>query len=229
MQSALRRAFRPATRSLSSRLKEVRMKLYFAPGACSLSPHIVLRELGLPFDLVKVDLAAKNTSDGGDYRAINPKGYVPALKTDDGQVLTEGPALVQYLADRKPEAGLAPANGTFARYQLQERLNYISTEIHKSFGALFNPAMPEAAKEIYIGKIRQRFGEIEKLLAGQDFLGGAHFTVADAYLYTVLRWTRAFKIDLATWPALARYFARVDARPAVQAALAAEEAAKNAA
>jgi len=204
------------------------MKLYFAPGACSLSPHIVLRELGLPFDLVKVDLAAKKTADGGDYRAINPKGYVPALRLDDGQVLTEGPAVVQYLADRKPEAGLAPANGTFARSQLQEWLNFISTEIHKSFGALFNPAMPDAAKEIYIGKIRQRFGEIDGVLARQDFLNGAHFSVADAYLYTVLRWAPRFNLELNQWPALARYSARLDARPAVRAALAAEEAAKNA-
>jgi glutathione S-transferase len=144
-------------------------------------------------------------------------------------VLTEGPALVQFLADRKPESGLAPANGTFARYQLQERLNYISTEIHKSFSALFNPAMPEAAKEIFIGKLKQRFGELDPILARQDFLTGAHFTVADAYLYTVLRWTRHFSIDLNPWPALARFFARVDARPAVQAAVAAEDAAKKAA
>lgn len=205
------------------------MKLYFAPGACSLSPHIVLRELGLPFDLVRVDLAAKKTADGADYRTINPKGYVPALQTDDGDVLAEGPALVQYLADRKPEAGLAPANGTFARYQLQERLNYISAEIHKSFSALFNPAMPEAAKEIFIDKLKLRFGEIEKLLAGQDFLGGAHFTIADAYLYTVLRWAPRFNLDLHQWPALARFFARVDTRPAVRSALAAEDAAKKAA
>jgi glutathione S-transferase len=204
------------------------MKLYFAPGACSLSPHIVLRELGLPFDLVKVDLGAKRTADGADYKAINPKGYVPALLTDDGHLLTEGPALVQYLADRKPEAKLAPANGSFARSQLQEWLNFISTEIHKSFSALFNPAMPDAAKEIYIGKLKQRFGELDVALARQDFLMGAQFSVADAYLYTVLRWTRVFKIDLNQWPALARFFARVDARPAVQAAVEAEAAAKNA-
>ena len=204
------------------------MKLYFAPGACSLSPHIVLRELGLPFDLVKVDLGAKKTSDGSDFKAINPKGYVPALLTDDGQVLTEGPALVQYLADRKPEAKLAPANGSFARYQLQEWLNFISTEIHKSFSPLFNPAMPDAAKEIYMAKLKQRFAELDVVLATQDFLTGAQFSVADAYLYTVLRWTTPFKIDLNQWPALARYFARVDTRPAVKAALDAEAAAKKA-
>jgi glutathione S-transferase len=204
------------------------VKLYFAPGACSLSPHIVLRELGLPFDLVKVDLGAKWTADGADYKTINPKGYVPALLTDDGHVLTEGPALVQYLADRKPEARLAPANGSFARSQLQEWLNFISTEIHKSFSALFNPAMPDAAKDIYIGKLKQRFGELDVALAKQDFLMGAQFSVADAYLYTVLRWTRAFNIELNQWPALARFFARVDARPAVRAAVEAEAAAKQA-
>jgi glutathione S-transferase len=204
------------------------MKLYFAPGACSLSPHIVLRELGLPFDLVKVDLVAKKTSDGLDFKAINAKGYVPALRTDDGHVLTEGPAIVQYLADRKPEAKLAPANSSFERSQLQEMLNFISTEIHKSFSPLFNAAMPDAAKEIYMGKLKQRFGELETVLTNQDFLLGAQFTVADAYLYTVLRWTKAFKIDLGQWPALATFFARVDTRPAVQAAVAAEDAAKKA-
>jgi glutathione S-transferase len=204
------------------------MKLYFAPGACSLSPHILLRELGLPFDLVKVDLGAKKTADGADYKTINPKGYVPALLTDDGQVLTEGPAIIQYLADRKPEARLAPANGSFARYQLQEWLNFISTEIHKSFSPLFNPAMPDAAKEIYIGKLRQRFGELDGVLARQDFLTGERFSVADAYLYTVLRWAGHFNIGLNQWPALARFFARVDARPAVKAAVDAEAAAKSA-
>jgi glutathione S-transferase len=204
------------------------MKLYFAPGACSLSPHIVLRELGLPFDLVKVDLGAKRTADGGDYKTINPKGYVPALLTDDGHVLTEGPALVQYLADRKPEAKLAPANGSFARYQLQEWLNFISTEIHKSFSALFNPAMPEAAKEVNMAKLKQRFAELDVVLAKQDFLTGAQFSVADAYLYTVLRWAGHFNIDLNQWLALVRFFARVDARPAVQAAVTAEAAAKQA-
>ena len=202
------------------------MKLYFAAGACSLSPHIVLRELGLPFDLVRVDLAAKKTADGADYKAINPKGYVPALLTDDGHVLTEGPALVQYLADQKPAANLAPANGSFARYQLQEWLNFISTEIHKSFSPLFNPAMPDAAKEINMGKLKQRFAELDVVLAKQDFLTGAQFSVADAYLYTVLRWTAPFKIDLNQWPALSRFFARVDTRPAVKAALDAEAAAK---
>lgn len=205
------------------------MKLYFSPGACSLSPHIVLRELGLPFDLIKVDMMSKKTSDGADFKTINPKGYVPALQTDDGQVLTEGPAIVQYLADRKPDAKLAPANGTFERYRLQEWLNFISTEIHKSFSPLFNASMPDAAKEIYIGKLKQRFGDIETVLSKQDFLTGSQFTVADAYLFTVLRWSHAFKIDLNQWPGIAKFFARVEARPAVKAALDAETAAKKAA
>lgn len=205
------------------------MKLYFSPGACSLSPHIVLRELGLPFDLVKVDLATKQASDGMDFRTINPKGYVPTLATEHGQVLTEGVAIVQYLADRKPESGLAPANGSFARYRLQEWLNFISTEIHKSYSPLFNAAMPDAVKEMYMAKLKQRFGELDVVLAKQDFLTGDQFSVADAYLYTVLRWNHYFKIELTPWPALAKFYARVDARPAVQAALAAEAAAKKAA
>ncbi|MGA9334264.1 MAG: glutathione transferase GstA [Rudaea sp.] len=204
------------------------MKLYFSPGACSLSPHIVLRELDVPFDLVKVDLAAKKTADGADFRAINPKGYVPALMTDGGKVLTEGPAIVQYLADRKPEAELAPAHGGFERYRLQEWLNFISTEIHKSFSPLFNSAMPDAGKEIYTAKLKQRFAELDAVFARNDYLMGKQFTVADAYLYTVLRWTRAFKIDLAEWPALARYFSRVDERPAVKTAVDVETAAKKA-
>ncbi|HZP64984.1 MAG TPA: glutathione transferase GstA [Rudaea sp.] len=205
------------------------MKLYFSPGACSLSPHIVLCELGVPFEAVRVDLAAKRTADGKDFKSINPKGYVPALVTDEGQVLTEGPAVVQYLADRKPESGLAPANGTFERYRVQEWLNYISTEIHKSFSALFNSALPDAGREIYFGKLEQRFGEIDAALAGREYLMGAHFTVADAYLYTVLRWAGRFKIDLGRFANLSRYYARVDARPAVKAALEAEAAAKAAA
>lgn len=204
------------------------MKLYYSPGACSLSPHIVLRELGLPFELIQVDLAAKTTSDGEDFTTINPKGYVPTLVTDGGKVLTEGVAIVQYLADRKPEAELAPTNGGFERYHLQEWLNFVASEIHKSFSPLFNPAMPDAGKEIYTNKLKQRFGELDAVLLKQDYLMGAQFTVADAYLYTMLRWARAFKMDFGQWPALAKYFARVDERPAVQAALDAETAAKKA-
>jgi glutathione S-transferase len=204
------------------------MKLYFSPGACSLSPHIVLRELGLPFDLVKVDMSSKKTSDGDDFASINPKGYVPALKTDDGKVLTEGVAINQFLADKKPESGLAPANGAFERYKLQEMLNFISTEIHKTYSPMFNSALPDAARTIFLDKLKKRFGELDEILSKHDFLMGSKFTIADAYLYTVLRWAPKFKIDLQEWPALARFYDRVDSRPAVKAALEAESSAKAA-
>jgi glutathione S-transferase len=205
------------------------MKLYYSPGACSLSPHIVLNELGLKFDAVRVDLATKKTADGADFNAVNPKGYVPTLQLDDGRVLTEGPAIVQYLADLKPEAKLAAPNGTFERYRLQEWLNFISTEIHKTFSPLFHPGLSDAQRDAAKQKLALRFGEIENALGEQEYLTGAQFTVADAYLYTMLRWTRAFHIDLAQWPALAKYFERVAARPAVKATLAFEQAAKKAA
>jgi len=203
------------------------MKLYFAPGACSFSPHIVLRELGLPFDLVQVDLRSKATSDGRDFRAINPKGYVPTLELDDGRILTEGPAIVQYLADRKPEAGLAPANGTFERYQLQEWLNFISAELHKQFSPLFNPATPDSVRQQQIEKLGGRFTEISVVLGKQDYLLAGGFSVADAYLYTVLVWTRFVGVDLAPWPVLVRYMQRMEARPSVQAAQLAERDAKK--
>jgi len=205
------------------------MKLYFAPEACSLSPHIVLRELGIPFDLIKVDTKTKKTSAGADFTAVNPKGYVPVLELDNGQRLTEGPAIVQYLADQKPSANLAPANGSFERSRLQEWLNFISTEIHKSFSPLFNAAMPEPAKEIFKDKIAQRFAFVAEALAGKDYLLGAQFTVADAYLFTVTRWAKYFDIDVKRWPALARYMQRIGDRPAVVSALDAESQAKKAA
>ena len=204
------------------------MKLYFSPGACSLSPHIVLRELGVPFELVKVNLGEHKTENGDDYKAINPKGYVPALKTDDGKLLTEGVAINQYLADRKPETELAPANGTFARYELQEWLNFISTEIHKTYSPMFNSALPEETHNFFLDKLKKRFGEIDAVLAKHDFLTGSKFTIADAYLYTVLRWAPKFKIDLKQWPSLAKFYDRVDARPAVKAAVEAEAQAKAA-
>jgi len=205
------------------------MKLYFSPGACSLSPHIVLSELGLPVDLVKVDLANKKTADGGDFKAINPKGYVPALQLDTGEVLTEGPAIVQYLADLSPKSHLAPENGTFARYRLQELLNFLSTEIHKSFSPLFNAALGDDVKQTYKDKLAQRFSDIAPTLEQNDFLLGKQFTVADAYFFTLLSWTRYFNIDLKQWPAIARYVARVGARPAVKAAVEYEMQAKKAA
>ncbi len=204
------------------------MKLYFAPGACSLSPHIVLNELGLQADKVKVDLGAKTMQGGGDFRSVNPKGYVPALQLDDGSVLTEGPAIVQYLADLKPEARLAPANGSIERYRLQEWLNFISTEIHKQFSPLFNPQSLDSVKEQQKQRLQTRFDYVADALSGKDYLMGAQFTVADAYLYTVLSWAGFVGIDLARWPLLQAYMQRVSQRPAVAATLQAERDAKKA-
>jgi glutathione S-transferase len=195
------------------------VKLFYSPGACSLSPHIVLREVGLPYELEKVDLKTHTTAGGSDFYGINPKGYVPALQLDDGRVLTEGPAIVQYLADRKPAAKVAPAPGTFERSQLQEWLNYIGTEVHKTFSLLFNPKLPADFKEVTLGNVGKKFDYLSKQLAGRKFLLGDTFSVADAYLYTILRWTHIFKIDLAKWPVIQEYMTRVAARPAVQASL----------
>lgn len=198
------------------------MKLYFKPGACSLSPHIVLEELGLSYEAVAVDLKAKKLPDGSDYLAINPKGYVPALQLDSGEVLTEGPAIVQYLADQKPEKKLVPANGTMERYRLQSWLTFVGTELHKSFSPLFNPAMPEEAKAIARANLERRLGWVNQQLAGKDYLMGADFTVADAYLYTVTSWARVVKLDISAFTNLTAYMTRVAARPGVQAALKAE-------
>jgi glutathione S-transferase len=198
------------------------MKLYFSPGACSLSPHIVAREAGIPVDLVKVDLKARKLEGGGDYARINGKGYVPALALDDGTLLTEGPAIVQYLADRKPEAGLAPANGTIERYRLQEWLNFLTSEIHKSFSPLFNPQAAEGWKQAARDNITRRFDWLAERLGPNPYLMGERFTVADAYLFTQLNWCQWTGVDLARWPALRDYHARVAARPKVQEALRAE-------
>jgi len=211
------------------RLEENPMKLYFSPEACSLSPHIVLSELGLPFTTVKVDMKTKKTADGRDYTTINPKGYVPALELDNGEVLSEGPAIVQYLADLKPEKKLAPANGTIERVRLQEWLNFITSELHKTYSPLFNPDMPEAAKAIFKDKLKQRYAFIAKRLDQHDYLLGTHFTVADAYLYVVTRWARHFDIDVTQWPSLAQFMDRVGARAGVKLALNAESQAKKAA
>ena len=194
------------------------MKLYYSPGACSLSPHIVLNEAGLEYDLEKVNLGKHQTAGGADFYRVNPKGYVPTLELDGGQVLTEGPAIVQYLADRKPEARLAPPAGTFERYRLMEWLNFISTELHKQFGPLFHGASEEV-KEKQRGLIGRRFAYIEEQMKGKQYLLGDQFTVADAYLFTMLTWTKNTGIDLGQWPALKDYFARVGARPQVQATL----------
>lgn len=198
------------------------MKLYYLPGACSLAPHIALREAGFAFDLDKVDRNTKQTAGGEDYNAVNPKGYVPALKLDDGQVLTEASTIVQYVADRKPEAKLAPPNGAPARYRLQEWLNFLAAEVHKGTSPLFNPAIPDAWKKVVTDTLGKRYDYLAKHLGQQPFLMGHDFSVADGYLFTLLNWTKFVNIDLGKWPALKAYYDRVAARPAVQAALKAE-------
>ena len=198
------------------------MKLYYSPGACSLSPHIVSRELGIAVDLKKTSTKDKTIEGGGDYWKVNGKGYVPALELDNGQVLTEGPAIVQYLADQKPESGLAPKAGSLERYRLQEWLNFITSEIHKQFSPLFRPTTPDEYKKIAKENLGNRFAWLDKQLAGKDFLMGRQFTVADAYLFTVLGWTKPTQIDLSQWPNLAAYHARIAARPKVQEAMKAE-------
>ena len=197
------------------------MKLYYSPGACSLAPHIALSEAGLPYTTKRVDLKTHTLVDGTDYYTINPKGYVPLLELDDGARLTEIAAIVQYIADRKPGA-LAPAYGTMERYRLMEWLNFIATELHKQFSPLWYPTTPEATKDAQIAKLKTRFELISKTLAAQPYLMGNDFTVADAYLFTILNWAPMLKVDLAPWPALVAYQARVAARPAVHAALVAE-------
>lgn len=198
------------------------MKLYYAPDTCSLSPHIVLRELGLEFEPIKVDNRSKLTADGRDFRIINPKGYVAALELDDGQILTEGPAIVQYLADLKPERGLAPPAGSWQRVRLQEWLNYITSEIHAGSALLFNAALPEEVRSTFREKLFRRFDFLQDALCGKEYLMGSTFSVADAYLFTVLSWCKFFAIELTDWPALSACMARISARPAVQAALRAE-------
>ncbi|WP_410211702.1 glutathione transferase GstA [Aquirhabdus sp.] len=198
------------------------MKLYFAPETCSLSPHIVLRELGLPFELIKVNNKTKITATGEDFWQINPKGYVAALQLDNGQVLTEGTAIVQYLADLKPEATLAPLNGTWERVRLQEWLSFISSEIHSGMSPLFNRDIPEDVKDIFKTKLYKRFDFIEQTLAEHDYLLGGSFSIADAYLFTVLRWVKFFAIDLSPWISIVKYCDRIQRRPSVVAALQAE-------
>jgi glutathione S-transferase len=198
------------------------MKLYYAPGACSLSPHIVSRELGIPVELKKVNTKDKTIEDGGDYWKVNGRGYVPALELDDGQVLTEGPAIVQYLADRKPDAGLAPKAGSLERYRLQEWLNFLTSEVHKQFSPLFKPNTPEDYKPISKQNLATRFDWLDRQLEGKDYLMGKQFTVADAYLFVLLGWTKPTQIDLAKWPNLAAFHKRVGARPKVREALQAE-------
>ena len=205
------------------------MKLYYAPGACSLAPHIVAREAGLRLDLEKVDLKRGKTESGAAFADINPKGYVPALALDDGEVLTEVSALVQYLADQAPQAGLVPAAGTIERYRLLEWLGFISTEIHKGFGPLWNAEAPEAAKIIARNNLAKRFAWLDQRLARGPYLMGERFSVADAYLFTVANWTNFHAIDLKPYPNLKAYMDRVGARPKVRDALVAEGLLKEAA
>ena len=197
------------------------MKLFIKPGACSLSPHIILEEAGLPYETEVVDLAKKVTASGADYLAINPKGYVPALQLDSGEVLTEGPAIVQYLADQVPQKNLAPTNGTLARYHLQSWLTFIGTEIHKNYSPFFNPAAPAEMKDIARANLQRRLGYVNEQLAGKVYLLG-QFSVADAYLFVVVNWSGFVQLDLSGWPNLTAFMARMAARPAVQAALKAE-------
>ncbi|WP_114193824.1 glutathione transferase GstA [Edaphovirga cremea] len=198
------------------------MKLYYKPGACSLSPHIVLREAGLDFTIEKVDLASKKTERGDDYLEVNPKGQVPTLQLNDGSILTEGVAIVQYIADQKPDRQLLPEVGTLARYHALEWLNYIATELHKGFTPLFNPRTPDEYKTIARETLDKKFAYVNDVLGKQQYLLGARFSVADAYLFTVLGWAKALKFDLGAWPNISAYLGRVAARPAVDAALTAE-------
>jgi glutathione S-transferase len=198
------------------------MKLYYSPGACSLSPHIVAMEAGIPLELEKVDLKAKRTEDSEDFWQINPKGYVPALLLDNGELLTEGPAIVQYLADLKPQSGLAPANGTLPRYRLQESLGYINSELHKTYSPLFNPATPAEVRQERKDYLRRRYATLEAVLAKQDWLLGDQFTAADAYLFTVTNWARLVELDLSEFPGLMAFQKRVAARPKVKETMQAE-------
>ncbi|TYC51417.1 glutathione transferase GstA [Zoogloea oleivorans] len=198
------------------------MKLFYTPGACSLSPHIVLCELALPHELVKVNLATQQTEDGRDFTTINPKGYIPALLLDDGELITEGPAIVQYLADLKPEAGLLPPAGTLARVRVQEWLTFIGTELHKNFTPLFKPTASADWKAAASSNIERRFAYLDDILNGRDHLTGSEFSVADAYLFTVINWTFFLKMSLAEWPALVDYHHSIATRPAVQTAMRAE-------
>ena len=198
------------------------MKLFYSPGACSLSPHIVAQEAGIALQLVKIDTQTKTIAAEGDYWAINPKGYVPALELDNGEVLTEGPAIVQYLADLKPEARLVPPSGSWARYRLQEALNYITSEIHKSYSPLFNAKVSTEVRAERVDYLRRRYALIDRQLAGRKYLFGDQFTVVDAYLFVVTRWAGFTKVDLSDYANLQAFQERVAERPAVWAAMKAE-------
>lgn len=204
------------------------MKLYYSPGACSYAPHIALSEAGLPFEAIKVDLRTHKLADGTDYYAVNPKGYVPLLELDDGTSLTEVAVILQYIADRKPGT-LAPAFGSLERYRLMEWLNFISSEVHKQFNPLWYPDTPEVTKQTQRARLAKRFDYLNPILAKQPYLMGETFTVADAYLHTILNWSGMLKVDLAPWPALVEFQQRIAARPGVAKAHQAEHTTKAAA
>jgi glutathione S-transferase len=204
------------------------MRLYYSPGACSLAPHIVLREAGHDFDLERVDIPNKKTETGADYWEINPKGYVPALKLDDGDILTEVGVILEYIADQNQAANLAPRFGTHERYHLLEWLSFIATEVHKQIGALFNPRMTPEMKEVQRGVIERRMNALEKMLEGKQYLMGDDFSIADAYLFTVMRWATKLDIDLAKWPNIGGVYARVGERATVIEAMKAEGLIKSA-
>jgi glutathione S-transferase len=196
------------------------MKLYYSPGACSLSPHIVSREAGIPLELIRVDTKTHRTQDGGDFYQVNPQGYVPTLVLDDGEILTEGPAIVQYLADLRPDAGLMPKGRD--RYRVLEWLNFVAAELHKQFTLLFSPRTPAEFKEVVRDGVTRKLALVDGRLAGRSYLTGDSFTIADAYLFVVANWSRFHQIDLAQWPNLKAFMDRVRARPMVQEALKAE-------
>ena len=198
------------------------MKLYYSPGACSLSPHIALHEAGMKFEAIAAPTKTHKLPDGSDYYAVNPLGYVPFLVLDDGRTLREGPAIVQYIADQVPAKNLAPANGTFERSKLQEMLNFIGTELHKGFSPLFNPATPADFKTVVIAKLQERLKFTDGLLAGKQYVMGDTYSVADGYLFTVTNWAQHVGIDLAPYANLVAYRTRVAARPATVAAMTAE-------
>ena len=203
------------------------MKLYYSPGACSMAPHIVATELGTKVELVKVDIPTKKTADGGDFYKVNPKGYVPALELDNGEVLTEVGVIIQYLADQKPDSGLLAKAGTMERYHQMEAINFASSEVHKQIGALFNPKMTPEMEEVQGGNIDKRLTTLEKALEGKQFIMGDKFSVADPYLFTVLNWTNPLKYDLAKFRNIKAFMGRVGARPKVQETLKAEGLVKH--
>lgn len=204
------------------------MKLYFSPGACSLAPHIVAIEAGIPLELVKVDVKTKTVREPGDYWAVNPKGYVPALELDDGEILTEGPAISQYLADLTPAARLAPANGTFERVRVQEMLNYITAEIHKTYSPLFNPEVSPVLREDRVAYLHKRYDYLDKHLEGRKYLVGDRFTIADAYLFVVTNWARVVKVDLSGFPNVEAFQKRIGSRKSALEAMRAEGLIKDA-